>query len=129
MTTLFLATVIGWYLVIVSLYSLFQYEQLKANAAEIMGQRGLFFVLAIITLILGLLMVTSHNIWVMGWPVVITVFSWLVLISGVIRMFCPDTANKMRQSFMDNPIKMKIAAVVFLLIGLFLLFQVYYPLI
>ncbi|MBL7479203.1 hypothetical protein [Legionella bononiensis] len=129
MTTLFLATVIGWYLVIVSLYSLFQYEQLKANAAEIMGQRGVFFVLAIITLILGLLMVTSHNIWVTGWPVVITVISWMVLISGIIRMFCPDTANKMRQSFMDNPIKMKIAAVVFLLLGLFLLFQVYYPLI
>ncbi|KTD33479.1 Integral membrane protein (PIN domain superfamily) [Legionella moravica] len=129
MTTLFLATVIGWYLVIVSLYSLFQYEQLKSVAAEIMGQRGLFFVLAIMTLILGLLLVTSHNIWVMSWPVVITIFSWLVLISGLIRMFCPDTANKMRQSFLNNPVKMKIAAVVSLLVGLFLLFHVYYPLI
>ncbi|RUR18515.1 hypothetical protein ELY21_07375 [Legionella sp. km535] len=129
MTTLFLATVIGWYLVIVGLYSLFQYEQLKSVAAEIMGQRGLFFVLAIMTLILGLLLVTSHNIWVMSWPVVITIFSWLVLISGLIRMFCPDTANKMRQSFLNNPVKMKIAAVVSLLVGLFLLFHVYYPLI
>lgn len=129
MTTLFLATVIGWYLVIVSLYSLFQYEQLKSVAAEIMGQRGLFFVLAIMTLILGLLLVTSHNIWVMSWSVVITIFSWLVLISGVIRMFCPDTANKMRQSFLNNPVKMKIASVVSLLVGLFLLFHVYYPLI
>ncbi|CAM3007417.1 hypothetical protein [Legionella worsleiensis] len=129
MTTLFLATVIGWYLVIVSLYSLFYYQQLKSIAAEIMGQKGLFFVLAIVTLILGLLLVASHNIWVMSWPVLITIFSWMVLISGLIRMFCPDTADKMRQSFMDDPIKMRIASLVFLIVGLFLLMQVYYPLI
>lgn len=127
MITLFLATVIGWYLVIVSLFLIFQHEHVKSVTSEIMANRGLFFVLAIITLILGLLLVASHNLWVMGWPVVITLFSWLVLISGILRLYCPDTAFKMGRSFTNDPNRMKIAGVVFLLIGLFLLFHVYYP--
>lgn len=129
MITLFMATVIGWYLVIVSLFTLCQYEQVKSITAEILEQRGLFFIAAIITLILGLLMVASHNIWVMGWPVIITLISWLVLISGLLRLLCANTAKKMGQSFMANPVGMKVVSVVFLLLGLFLLLQVYYPLV
>jgi uncharacterized protein YjeT (DUF2065 family) len=127
MITEYLATVIGWYLVAVSLFMLFRQEQMKPIITDVMEQRGLLFVLAIITFILGLLMVTSHNIWVMGWPVVVTVFSWLVLLSGLLRLFCPDTVIKMGKSFLDNPIRMKIAGVVSLVVGLYLLFHIYCP--
>jgi hypothetical protein len=129
MITLFMATVIGWYLVIVSLFTLCQYEQVKSISAEVLEQRGLFFIVAIITLILGLLMVASHNIWVMGWPVIITLISWLVLISGLLRLLCAETASKMGRSFMTHPAGMKIVSVVLLILGVFLLIQVYYPLV
>lgn len=125
MITNFLAIVIGWYLVITSLYLLLRYEQAKSVMIEVMEQRSLLFILAIITLILGLIMVTVHNVWVLAWPVIITLFCWLVLISGILRLFCPDTVIRMGQAFLDDPIKMKVAALIFLLIGLFLLFQVY----
>ncbi|KTD64333.1 hypothetical protein [Legionella spiritensis] len=126
MSTLFLATVIGWYLVIVSLFLLFRRETMRTIMAEILAQRALVFVLAVFTLILGLLMVTSHNIWVMAWPVVVTLISWLVLISGLLRFFCPDTAIKMGRSFLNHPTGMNVTTVIFLIIGLFLLFQVYF---
>lgn len=125
MITNFLAIVIGWYLVITSLYLLLRYEQAKSVMIEVMEQRGLLFILAIITLILGLMMVTVHNVWVLAWPVIITLFCWLVLLSGILRLFCPDSVIRMGQAFIDDPIKMKVTALVFLLIGLFLLFQVY----
>lgn len=127
MSTLFLATVIGWYLVIVSLLILFRHEQIKAVTTEILGQRGLFFIIAIMTVILGLLMVVSHNIWVTEWPLVITLISWLVLLSGLIRLFFPDTTIKMARAFTSHPVKMKITSLVLLLLGLFLLFRVYSP--
>lgn len=126
MATLFLATVIGWYLVIFSLLILFRHEHVRLVITDIMANRGMFFILALMTLILGLVMVVSHNIWVMGWPVIITVFGWLVLIAGIIRLFFPDAAFKMKLAFINNPMKMNIAAVVFLFIGLYLLFHVYY---
>ena len=126
MNTLFLATVIGWYLVIVGLLTLVQQEHVKSVMSDIMAQRGLFFVLAIITLILGLMMVASHNVWVKGWPVVITLLSWLVLIGGLIRLFGQETVNKMWHSMSNHPFGMKIVSIVSIVIGLFLLLHVYY---
>jgi len=126
MVTYFLAHVVGWYLVIFSGLLLFRNEQMRHIMTEIVTSRGLFFVLAILTVIIGLLMVTSHNIWVMAWPVVITLFSWLVLISGLLRVFFPDTSLKMAQSFIAHPVRMNTAAVVFLLIGVYLLLHVFY---
>lgn len=126
MVTLFLATIIGWYLVIVSLFLLVRRDVLQRGMKDIMSQHGLLLVLAIITVILGLLMVVSHNIWVLGWPVVVTLMSWLVLIVGLIRLFFPDEAIKMGQGFLIHPNRMIIAGIVFLIIGLFLLFMVYF---
>jgi len=126
MISLFLATVIGWYLVITSVLLLFRHDTLKLAMADILSQRGLFMIVAIMTLILGLLLVVSHNIWVVGWPVVITLFAWLVLLSGLFRLFLPDTAMRVGQGFLRHPIKMKIVGVVFLIIGLFLLYMVYF---
>lgn len=126
MATLFLATVIGWYMVIFSLLMLCRHEHVKSVMTDIMANRGMFFILAIMTFVLGLLMVASHNIWVMGWPVIITIFSWLVLISGIIRLFFPDKAPTMGRSFINEPMRMNIAAIVFLLIGVYLLSHVYY---
>lgn len=125
MATTFLATVIGWYLVVFGLLILLRYEHVRSCMAEVMAQRGLFFLLGVITLTLGLLMVVSHNVWVMGWPVIVTILSWLVLISGVLRLFWPD-AQKMGKSFLVEPMRMKIVAVVFLILGGYLLFNVYH---
>lgn len=127
MNTVFLATVIGWYLVIVSLYMLLRREQVAAVMLDVLQQRGLFFVMAIITLIIGLLLVASHNVWVMGWPVIITLFGWLVLVAGVMRLVCSETASQMARSFIDHPVRMQAAGIISLVIGLFLLFRVYYP--
>lgn len=126
MNTIFLATVMGWFLVIVSLFILIKFEQVQLILTNVLSQRGLFFVVAIFTLILGLLMVVSHNLWVMGWPVVVTILSWLVLISGLIRLFCFDYMYKMANLFLAHPHNMRIASIIFLVVGLFLLYHVYY---
>ncbi len=126
MNTIFLATVIGWYLVIFSLFVFFKHEYMKSVVKDIMTNRGQFFIVAVMTLILGLLMVTSHNVWVMGWPVIITIFSWLVLIGGLIRLFCPDTVHKVWKSMFDDRIVTNVIAVVILIIGLYLLLHVYH---
>ncbi len=103
-----------------------QHEHVKSAMADVLASRGLFFILAVFTFVIGLLMVASHNIWVMAWPVVVTVFSWLVLIGGAFRLFCQETVTKAGLSFLNHPVSMRMVAVILLLIGLFLLFHVYY---
>lgn len=127
MVTLFLANVLGWYLVIIGLFLLLRHDYVRTIMSEVITQRALFFVVAIFTIILGLLMVISHNIWVAGWPVIITLIAWLALISGLIRLFAPDLALGWGQSMVKHPAGIRITALITLLIGLFLLFNAYYP--
>ena len=126
METTFLATVLGWYLIIFSLFLLFRSELAKVVIADILAQRGLFSVLAIITIVVGLLMVVSHNIWVNDWPVAVTLFAWLTVVGGVIRLFCPEIIKKRGTSFINHPVRMKIVCALVLFFGLYLLFHVYY---
>lgn len=127
MNTLFLSLVMGWYLVIVSLLILCRYEEIRPAIKDITNQPGLFFVLALLTVIIGLLLVVSHNVWVWGCPVVITILAWLVLLSGLLRLVCPTTATRISNAFLNYPTRVKVVAVILLLIGVFLLFNVYYP--
>lgn len=124
--TLFLARVIGWYFVIISLYMLCCQQALKAIITDILGQRALMFFIALLTVILGLLLVISHNVWVMGWPVIITLIAWLVLIGGVYRLINPDLLTKVAQWWLRNPAYLIIAAIFYLIIGLYLLYRAYF---
>lgn len=126
MNTTFLATVLGCYLTIFSLFLLFRYEFAKSVMGDILAHRGMFFLMAIITVILGLLMVVSHNIWVKDWTVAVTIFAWATLIGGVVRLFCPEMVMKSGTSFINHPVRLKIIGGLLLILGLFLLFHVYH---
>jgi len=126
MNTMFLATVIGWYMTISGLLILIKREQMKSIFSDIITQRGSFFIIALLAFIIGLLLVVSHNLWVKDWPVSITIFSWVLLIGSLFRLFFMDHAIKMARSFFKAPIRMTIAAIIFLIFGLYLLYYVYY---
>ncbi|KTC65008.1 Integral membrane protein (PIN domain superfamily) (plasmid) [Legionella adelaidensis] len=125
MNTIFLATVIGWYFVFFSVLLLFRGEETRAIMRDILGQRSLFFIIAIITLILGILMVVSHNLWVMGWPLAVTFVSWFVLLSALFRLFFLEVAMTGAQRFIRNKAAVTTFSIVLLLIGVFLLYNVY----
>lgn len=126
MITIFLANVLGWYLVIVSVLLLARRDLVINAMREMMRQRSVMLLVGIITLIIGLLMVVSHNIWVVGWPVIITIFAWLTLIGGLIRLFCPESVFKIWNKVVDRSEKMIACGVISLIIGLFLLYHVYF---
>ncbi|KTC79163.1 DUF308 domain-containing protein [Legionella cherrii] len=126
MNTNFLAAVLGWYLVIVSLLLLIRREIVVTAMRELMGQRAVMLVVGIITLIIGLLMVISHNVWVMGWPVIVTIFAWLILIGGLFRLYCPDTVYQIWNKLIDKYGLLITTGVISLIIGLFLLYKVYF---
>ena len=42
----------------------------------------------------GLAVVLSHNVWVLNWPLIITLLGWIAVISGALRIFAPDRAIK-----------------------------------
>ena len=125
MDTIFLATIIGWYLVIFGLFLFVKHEHVKSIMEDILASRGMFFLLAFITLLIGLLIVVSHNLWTYAWPVAITLFGWILFVGGVLRLFCSESAKNMGRKFIKHPMKMRVAGVFFFVFGLYLLSHVY----
>ena len=119
----FLAKVLGWYLIISGLYLLSRQTLVRSVLKDILSQRALLFLFGLITLLLGLLLVVSHNIWVMAWPVVITVLAWITLIIGILRLFYPELIIRMGNSMLNRQYSLAISGLFSIVIGLFLLFK------
>ena len=55
---------------------------------------GLVFLSGIYTLILGLLVVVSHNLWTSDWRVIITILGWTTLSKGVFLILLPQRISQ-----------------------------------
>lgn len=123
--SIYLAKVIGLYLFIVCFGFLVNKKNLKPIVTEFLKSPPLIFLSGFMALIIGLLLVTSHNVWVMGWPVLITIFGWLSLIKGIIRVVCPQFVVKKVQKWFQNDAFYYITCLIFLIAGLILIYYGY----
>ena len=121
--SLFLAKVMGLYLCILSISMLIHAENFTSILAGIFHNASIQFVLAIYILVLGLLMVVSHNIWDGTWVMVITILSWLVLLKGILYITFPKSMSSLAQSVIKDKQWLSMSAVVNLLLGLFLTYM------
>ena len=88
--SIFLAKVIGLYLLIVPAAVLFRRKQFAKIANELVANLSIVFLSGLIALVVGLLIVVSHNVWTSDWRGVITAIGWLSIAKGAIRIFFPE---------------------------------------
>lgn len=50
---------------------------------------ALTFIAGFVTLILGMILVTYHNLWVRDWRILVTVVGWMALIKGIVLIAFP----------------------------------------
>lgn len=114
----FIAGLIGPTLVAVAISILINGGMVADMVSQMSANYSLLFISGVITLPVGLAIVIGHNVW-RGWPAVITVFGWLAVIAGVLRIiFAPHLAG-FAAGMAAGPVFI-IAAAAFLLLGLFL---------
>ena len=93
--SLFLAKVIGLYLVFISLAVFRHRREINALLIEEFYHNRIFvFFSGAIILILGLLVVVSHNVWELSWRGVITLLGWLTILKAIMRIFVPNAAKQ-----------------------------------
>jgi len=124
--SIFLAKALGIYLVIISVGMLIHGGKLKAVMADYIEKPGLVFLLGIFALIIGILLVVSHNIWTGDWRVVITVIGWLTLVKGITRVLFPQFVIRTGKKWVNNTTAYYITGFLTLLIGIYLLYHGYY---
>lgn len=86
--SIFLAKAWGLYLLIIALAFLINKNIFKI-LLRLFENEGAVFASGVFNLMVGILMVLSHNIWTPDWRVIITLFGWIALAKGIIRLFWP----------------------------------------
>jgi len=61
--------------------------------------------------------VLSHNVWVLNWPVIITLLGWIAVISGALRVFAPDRALEIGKKAIASKQIITVSAAFWLVIG------------
>lgn len=84
------AKVLGIYFLAVSIALLFHPERVKKVYQQMIDQDAVLFLGGIMAVLFGAFIVSSHNIWVLHWPVIVTLVGWLSLIKGILLMASPD---------------------------------------
>jgi hypothetical protein len=118
-TSLFLARLLGPMLLVIGAGVLINRENFRAMAKELIASRELMFIIGILTLLGGLAIVNTHNVW-QGWPTIITVFGWIFAVGGALRILVPDTVRSIQGAALDKPMLPAIGGAVQAVLGAWL---------
>jgi len=124
--SIFLAKLMGPLFLLVGTGLFLNANTLRAIADEVALSRAIVYLLGLITFTAGLAIVLTHNVWVVGWPVLITISGWLALINGVVRLLTPQDAVKFARKVYRQPHGALTTALVWIVTGAVLSFFGYF---
>jgi hypothetical protein len=92
-TQTFFALFWGWLTVIITLMLFIRPKALHDVKRLIVENRAFGLTYGYLSLFLGLTSVLLHNVWVLNWHVLITIFGWLALIKGILVIAWPEISK------------------------------------
>jgi len=120
----FIARLIGPAFVAVGLGVLANGPFYTALILEAVHSPTLIYFSGLMALVPGLAILNVHRSW-SGWPVIITIIGWLMVIGGVIRLVLPATTATLATDLYSHGIALLIAALIVLVVGAYLTFEGY----
>ncbi|MCX6733857.1 MAG: hypothetical protein NTX63_03505 [Candidatus Peregrinibacteria bacterium] len=96
-TSLFLAKALGLYMAI-ACFGLLVNSKARKAIIHAFEDEGQIVLSGITALVLGILIVISHNVWVYDWRVIITLSGWAALLKGVARIYFAEYTKKWLKS-------------------------------
>ncbi len=122
--TMFIAKTLGIYMVVLSAAILIHAENFISIVTGIFHNAALQFVLGMNILIMGILIITSHNIWDSSWVVLITILGWLIFFKGIFYVMFPKTLSVMMARVMLRSKNwLYVSGVINLIIGVYLCYM------
>jgi hypothetical protein len=121
------AKLIGPILVVAAIAMLVNPRDLQEIAREFLKSRALIYVTGVLAMLGGLAIVNNHNVWIADWPVIVTLMGWAMLIGGAVRIALPSAVRSIGGAMLDHPAMIRIAGVVWVLIGALLTYKGYVP--
>ena len=122
-TSVFIARLIGPVMLVIGLAVFTNQRAFRDMAEEFLASRALLFLSGLLIMPVGLAIVLTHNIWAADGRVMITLFGWLNVIGGALRLFAPAYVMQTGRAMLKRPYFIPIAATIWVVAGaLFCLF-------
>ena len=119
-TSKFIARLIGPFLVAIGAGLLVNGDVMQAMAAEFLKSPALIFLSGLLTLTAGLAIVNTHNVWAADWRVIVTIFGWLGVLGGALRIVFPQLVERVGTTMLAQGGLVIGAWIFVLLLGLWL---------
>jgi hypothetical protein len=123
--TKLIAGFIGPLMAAIGIALLVNRQMFPEMAAQLAQNYAIIFLSGILSLLAGIAIVRVHNVWNRGWPVIVTVLGWLLIVGGLARMWLPQMAVRIAESFSGEPTLLPLAGIVIFGLGVFLSFKAY----
>lgn len=120
--SIFLGKVLGLYLIAVSGLYVFRQKYINEVINDYKHSISLKLTNGILALIIGLLIIVSHNIWVWDWRFIITAIGYISTVKGIFILYFPEKIDRAGETIAKGN-TMKIIGVITLACGLILLYK------
>ena len=124
-TSILIARLLGPVLAVAGLTGLINPKAVQEMGQEFLASRALIFITGVLTLVAGLAIVNTHNLWTAGWPVIITIFGWLAVLGGVVRVAFPAVTKSIAEAMLGNEALLRVTGGAQLVLGAYLMFVGY----
>jgi len=126
-TSRLIAGLIGPLLTAIGIAMLLNRDHFPVMVTQIAHDEGLIFLSGILSLLGGVAVVRVHNIWSGDWRIVMTLLGWLAILGGLLRMWAPQRAAPIAETFAGNATGLVIGGLVVFALGAFLSYKAYGP--
>ena len=116
---------LGPIILVLSIPMIFTPISLQEITRRALTDSPLILISGVLAMTAGLSIVNMHNVWVLDWPLIVTLFGWALVVSGASRIIAPRTVDKVGGAMMDRPIMTRIVGAFWALLGAFLTFKGY----
>ena len=101
-TSIFIARVFGLCYLVLGVGLLFNRKAFQQVMGDFCKNAALVFFAGIFALVVGVVIILTHNVWVANWTVMITIIGWLGFIKGIWIIVFPNTVPKFMQAYQKN---------------------------
>jgi uncharacterized membrane protein len=121
-TSIFIARIFGLCYLILGVSFLLNRKAFQQVIDDFGKNAALVFYSGLFPLIIGIVIILTHNLWVANWTVIVTIIGWLALIKGVWIIVFPNSVSRFMQIYQRNANLLIIHGIGALILGVVLTF-------
>ena len=121
-TSIFIARIFGLCYLIIGTGFLFNRKAFGQLMDDFCKNTALVFIAGLFALVIGVVIILTHNVWAANWAVIITIIGWAGLAKGIWMIVFPNTVHKFMQAYKKNERLLMVHSIIALIFGVVLTF-------